>query len=58
VSDVADSPGRPRLDAESERTLREALGQDFHRPRTREEWEALGRLLGADGAAEGTQPGH
>jgi hypothetical protein len=54
VGDVAESPGGPRLDAESERRLREALAQDFHRPRTPEEWEALGRLLGTDGTAEGT----
>jgi hypothetical protein len=53
VSDRTDPPEVPRLDAESERKLREALGQDFHRPRTRDEWEALGGLLADGDLAEG-----
>jgi hypothetical protein len=58
VNDVAESPGTPRLDAESEQKLRAALAQDFHRPRTPEEWEALGRLLGSGHASEDGARGH
>jgi hypothetical protein len=47
VSDAADTPD----DAVGGATLSAALAIEFHRPRSRQEWEALGRLLGTPGSA-------